>query len=66
MTENSFEKNLQRLEEIVKLLESDTVSLDESISLYKEGIELSKICHDKLDNAKQTVKEISLPNANEE
>lgn len=66
MSENSFEKNLQRLEEIVKLLESDKVSLDESIALYKEGIELSKLCHDKLEKAKQTVNEIALPNVNEE
>ncbi len=61
MVEKSFEKRMERLEEIVRLLENGEVSLDESIKLYKEGTELSKLCHDELEKAKQTVEKIALP-----
>jgi exodeoxyribonuclease VII small subunit len=34
----SFEESMKRLETIVKTLESGQVSLDDSLSLYEEGI----------------------------
>ncbi len=49
--ENNFEQNLDRLEEISELLESEKLGLDESIALYEEGINLSKLCIDKLKKA---------------
>ena len=49
--EHNFEQNLARLEEISELLESEKLGLDESIALYEEGINLSKLCIDKLKNA---------------
>lgn len=33
---------MKRLEEIVNTLESNNTSLDESISLYEEGLKISK------------------------
>ena len=36
----SFESAIERLEEIVRKLESGDASLDESIKLYSEGVEL--------------------------
>ncbi len=50
-TKNSFEENLSRLEEISTLLESEELGLDESISLFEEGIKLSKSCMTALKNA---------------
>jgi exodeoxyribonuclease VII small subunit len=47
----SFETALQRLEEIVQRLEGGEVSLDESLSLFEEGIRLTRYCSDKLDAA---------------
>lgn len=44
----SFEQNLKRLEQIVMLLEKNEVTLDESLSLFQEGIELSRLCNEKL------------------
>lgn len=45
--ESSFETKLKRLQEIVALLDSTAVSLEESLKLYEEGmyltIELKKI-----------------------
>lgn len=50
--EIKFEKAIERLSEINEKLESDEISLDEAIELFKEGIELSKLCQKKLDEAK--------------
>jgi exodeoxyribonuclease VII small subunit len=47
----SFETALQRLEEIVRRLEDGEISLDESLSLFEEGIRLTRYCSDKLDAA---------------
>ena len=51
----SFEEALKRLEETVRLLESGSAPLDESLSLFEEGIALVKLCNGKLDNAEQKV-----------
>lgn len=45
----SFEAALARLEETVRLLESGNVPLDDSLSLFEEGIALVKLCNSKLD-----------------
>ena len=50
-----FETALQRLEEIVKALESGELSLATSLELFEEGIKLSHFCHSKLDEAERKV-----------
>jgi exodeoxyribonuclease VII small subunit len=50
-----FETALQRLEEIVKALESGELSLASSLELFEEGIKLSRFCHAKLDEAERKV-----------
>ncbi len=55
MPEKTFEENLKRLEEIVKLLEEGNCSLDDSIKLFEEGIALSKLCNTTLENARQKI-----------
>jgi exodeoxyribonuclease VII small subunit len=50
-----FEAALQRLEEIVKALESGELSLASSLELFEEGIKLSRFCHAKLDEAERKV-----------
>lgn len=54
----SYEKAIERLEEIVEKLNSNEISLDESLLLFEEGTKLTKDCHDKLENAKQKIVEI--------
>ncbi|RJP69209.1 MAG: exodeoxyribonuclease VII small subunit [Ignavibacteriales bacterium] len=51
----SFEDSLNRLEEISNLLDDEELGLDESIKLYEEGIELSKVCYTKLKEAELKV-----------
>ena len=49
---NTFEEKLTRLEEIVTLLDSDTIKLEESSKLFEEGIALSKELSEKLNEVK--------------
>lgn len=50
-----FEAAIARLEVIVKTMEGDTVSLDESLALYEEGIALVRRLSRELDEAEQRV-----------
>ncbi len=54
----SFEKKLSRLEEIVQKMESGEMSLDESLSLFEEGVKLSRECGRELNEAEQKVKKL--------
>ena len=47
----TFEKAMEELEKIVRKLESDTVSLDESIAMFDKGVKLSDYCNKLLDEA---------------
>ena len=50
-----FEAAIARLEVIVKTMEGDAVSLDESLALYEEGIALTRRLTRELDEAEQRV-----------
>lgn len=50
-----FEESINKLEEIVNKLETGDVTLDESLSLFEQGIKLSKSCQKMLDNAEKKV-----------
>ena|SRR3989338_1100455 len=50
-----FEEALKRLEKIVGSLEAGDAPLDESLSLYEEGISLFRQCSSKLEEAKKKV-----------
>jgi exodeoxyribonuclease VII small subunit len=47
----TFEKAVDRLEEIVRLLDAGELSLDDSLRLFEEGIKLSRECSGKLSDA---------------
>ena len=51
----SFEAAMARLEVIVKALEGDSLSLDESLSLYEEGVALTRRLNRELGEAEQKV-----------
>ena len=56
--EPEFEKTLAELEKLVVKLEKGDLSLDESLSGFKHGIELTQQCQTVLDNAQQTVEQL--------
>jgi len=53
--ELSFEESLKRLEEIVDQLETKEAPLDQSLSLFEEGIRLARGCQGTLEAAKKKV-----------
>ena len=55
MENKSFEELINELEEIVKNLESNKLSLEESVKEYQKGIEISLECKKRLDEAKSVV-----------
>lgn len=54
-TDTSFEQKLERIDEIVKKLETGRVDLDEAIALFKEGKTLARECESMLKNAQEQV-----------
>ncbi len=56
MADIDFEKNMIRLNEIVSALSQDGATLDESLSMFEEGIRLIRDCRSKLDSVDQKVK----------
>lgn len=60
--EREFENRMKRLEEIVSLLDGGEVSLEESLKLYREGVECSRFCRQKLANARHEVEVWNMEN----
>lgn len=56
--EKTFESALGELEQIVKDLESGSISLDEAMNKYTTAMNLVKFCQEKLDNATKQVNKI--------
>ncbi|PLR76448.1 exodeoxyribonuclease VII small subunit [Bacillus sp. V3-13] len=54
----TFEEAMEKLEVIVDRLEEGDVPLEEAISIYKEGMELSKLCHDKLKSVEEQLTQV--------
>lgn len=54
----TYEEAMKRLDEIITALENNKVSLDESIALYQEGVELAAFCDSKLKNVEERVTKI--------
>jgi len=51
----SFEEAISQLEHLVSKLEQGDVPLEEAISYFKEGMELSKLCDEKLKDVQMAV-----------
>ena len=60
-TEPDFEKTHAELEKLVAKLEDGNLSLDESLSEFKRGIELTRQCQSVLEQAQQTVEQLTKP-----
>lgn len=50
-----FEAAIARLEVIVKAMEGDSLSLDDSLALYEEGVALVRRLNRELEEAEQRV-----------
>jgi exodeoxyribonuclease VII small subunit len=57
MTKLTFEKAMEQLEKIVASLETEALSLEQSLKKFEDGMKLSQYCSEKLE---ETEKKISL------
>ncbi len=48
----SYEKNAEKLEQIVKKLDNEKITLEESLKLYADGIRTAKDCLKELNDLK--------------
>lgn len=46
---------MDRLEEIISMLQSPNMTLDESLKAFEEGVGLIRVCQEKLDKAESKV-----------
>ncbi len=49
MKEQSLEAIFEQLDEIVGQLEGEDISLEDSFGLYHKGMDLLKVCNEKID-----------------
>ncbi len=59
----SFEKALEKLEEIVNCLEKGDIALEEALKAYQEGVILSQYCNKILEEAEGKVTMIMKENS---
>ena len=64
MKDMTFEQAMERLEQIVSLLEGGKCTLDESMKLFEEGTALTTFCSQSLKEAEQKIQ--TLQNGQEE
>lgn len=53
-----FESALTKLEALVSKMEAGTLSLEESLAAFEEGIKLTRECQTQLSQAEQRVKKL--------
>lgn len=64
-TEQTFETAMERLEQLVEAMEEERLPLDKLLVSYEEGIQLAKLCSEKIAAAEKRI-EIITRNAAEE
>jgi exodeoxyribonuclease VII small subunit len=55
MAEKKFEEAMERLEQIVESLEGGDLTLEESLKIFEQGMNLIRFCSKKLEEAEQKV-----------
>lgn len=64
--ELSFEETLAKLEDVVDQLErGDSLTLDESLGAFEEGVRLTRFCRKQLDDAELRVQQLIKVDENE-
>ncbi|WP_242975002.1 exodeoxyribonuclease VII small subunit [Anaerovirgula multivorans] len=54
----NYEKAMKRLEDVIEQLENKELSLDDSLKLFQEGIDLYRLCNAKLNEAEEKIQMI--------
>ncbi len=56
--DTSFEAAMKRLEQIVEMLSEGNLTLDDSLKVFEEGMDLCRLCNKKLDEAEYKVEKL--------
>lgn len=64
--EPSFEEIFVELEKIVRTMEAGGLTLEQSLSLFEEGMRLAKLCNNYLNSAELKINQFQQVNDNEE
>jgi len=56
VSELSFEKALAELERVVGQMEGGNLSLEQALAAHKRGLELARVCQQRLEAAQQQVR----------
>jgi exodeoxyribonuclease VII small subunit len=62
MAQKTFEQSMKQLEKIVQELEDGDLPLEKALKKFEEGMKLTKLCSEKLDETEKKVS-ILLKNA---
>lgn len=54
-SEMTLEQTFEMLEDTIAKLEQEDISLEDSFSLYKEGIKLIQTCNNRIDKVEKEV-----------
>ncbi len=60
-----FEKSIEKLNVIIEKLESEEITLEETLKLYKEGSKLISSCKKEIEDARQVVSQFDVGEDNE-
>ena len=59
MPEIKFEKAMTRLESIVEELERGDLNIEKSLEIFEEGIKMSRVCSNKLNEAEAKIEKLT-------
>ena len=59
MKKTDFNKKLAQLEEIVKKLQKDDLSLEQSLEYFEQGVKIHKYCKKAIEDAKLRVETLT-------
>ncbi len=55
----SVEEAFAQIEDKIKALEADDITLEDSFKEYQEGMKLLKLCHEAIEEVEQKVQKIA-------
>ena len=56
----TFEQAMAELDEIVRKLENGQIPLEDAVKTYEKGMELKKICEEKLKTAEMKIEKLTI------
>ena len=65
-TDNNFEQTLTQLETMVERLEQGQLPLQQSIDLFRDGVQAARQCHDYLSEAQLIVEQLNIEHSTNE